>query len=477
MSILSDLASTFSPLLVAFKKLRDLSVPLTKGISKLPAATVQLDKSVAPATDSVAALAKVVQTATASLARLTRTVNDVKGPQLVTPIKDKPGKGPSRPQEARSPTPAGQAPTGGFAAVGGALGASLAGVTIAAGAVVASFEKLVSFSTQFVQALNPSLVAMLNATFRDLQATIGVGLTPIVQAATSVLRSVADTLLPIMRTLTPIVDKISRAFEALLVGQLNVFASALTSLMPIVDLLADALKTGVGIVTPILEIFATYLAGLAPVFKLIADVLHVLFTPLRIMVDLLSQASIVIRAFIGGFMAVLNGLLPTINLNAIEDFRTQIRSAAQQIVRFVVVVSAAVARLFGFTNFLEGMIKSLEGPKRESSKGIAVAQNAQFAGVAELGRSIALSAFTSQGRARETQEDLLKGLREEVKGMRNLDLAKKITDSVYDAIVKFINDRGAEFLGNASSGVGRFAVRQLPGGGFIPESILGGLGL
>lgn len=91
-----------------------------------------------------------------------------------------------------------------------------------------SFTGLLSKATSFVAALNPGLVLQLGFAFKDLYATIGLALQPVVEGMIAGIRTLADFLVPISKELAPLFANLTTAFLDLFVSLFPFFRDLLS---------------------------------------------------------------------------------------------------------------------------------------------------------------------------------------------------------------------------------------------------------
>lgn len=92
--------------------------------------------------------------------------------------------------------------------------------------VKGSFKEManiVGTASKYVAAFNPGLVFQLGFAMKDLAATIGMALQPIVEGATAAVRNFADMLVPIAKEMQPILASLVSAFLDLFVQLFPVF--------------------------------------------------------------------------------------------------------------------------------------------------------------------------------------------------------------------------------------------------------------
>jgi phage-related protein len=195
----------------------------------------------------------------------------------------------------------------------GTLFAGLAGASVAAGVVTAGIaamsapiaigigvlgsfvtavqvgtDALLSVSTKvagIVKAFSPAAFELFMDTLYDLTAVIGMALMPILQAFTMVFRSIADTLLPILRQMEPIFVTLGRAILSVLTPVINTLGKVLLSVMPalahlaiviekiaplIGDILGRAIESLIPIIIATIDGIAYLLDGLMPIFDQLA---------------------------------------------------------------------------------------------------------------------------------------------------------------------------------------------------------------
>lgn len=107
-----------------------------------------------------------------------------------------------------------------------------------------SFKDLINVigtASKYVAAFNPGLVFQLSFAMRDLVATIGMALQPVVEGATAAVRNFADMLVPIARDMQPVLASLVEAF-------LNVFVKLMPTFYDLLQVLTLFIKVGVYLV-------------------------------------------------------------------------------------------------------------------------------------------------------------------------------------------------------------------------------------
>jgi hypothetical protein len=305
-----------------------------------------------------------------------------------TPASATPGPTPAK-EEEKEPT----------AGVGGALG-ELVGVyeklALAIGGVIL-------VAKVFTEALSPGVVLLFNAALRDLMATVGVALLPVIQVATDAFRQIAAILLPVMEQLAPIVRTLVQSIADRFIPEIQLFAQIITTLIPIFNALA----------------------GLTQIFAIGA----------RVVTSILAGVVEGLRAF---FTALFPGFdLGAEIKNIVDGFKT--------LAHYILLVIGSLAALFGLTNFLNGLIKGLEGGERKSAVGLAAPQNAAIKGLADIGKDLALAAAVAGagGEGPKSQEDYLKEAIEELKKIRD---GKYTEQQIRDWLKQLASDIAGEMF-------------------------------
>lgn len=269
-----------------------------------------------------------------------------------------------------------------------------------------AFGQVVGTVGQFVSALNPSLMNALNMSLRDMQATAGVALAPLVEAAIAISRSFGATLLPIMERLRPVIAQVAQTLVKMSDSYMGFVANFAKALMPIVQTLAELFAA----LTPLVSLFYT-MSGIT--VQLVSMALRPLMFWLSTIAKALEAFSPIIEAInliFAGFSAVVEGVfnwfasLIGIDMKSVFDF---LRGALEKLAIQLLVTVARIIGVFGAQQaFIKGVTDAIGGPEKKSNVGLAAAQNAQFGGVASLQQSIMRSALLAgPGGGLESKED------------------------------------------------------------------------
>ena len=93
---------------------------------------------------------------------------------------------------------------------------------------VKQFMGILGDASKFVGALNPGLILQLGFAFKDLYATIGLALQPVVEGMIAGIRTLADFLVPISKELAPLFANLTTAFLDLFVSLFPFFRDLLS---------------------------------------------------------------------------------------------------------------------------------------------------------------------------------------------------------------------------------------------------------
>lgn len=102
-----------------------------------------------------------------------------------------------------------------------------------------AFMTLAKTTALYVKAFSPAAFKLFENALYDLQAVIGSLLLPVLQAFTLIIRTVADTLVPIVQKLEPAFIKISKLMISVLAPVLNSLFNIIDRLVPIIENFAD----------------------------------------------------------------------------------------------------------------------------------------------------------------------------------------------------------------------------------------------
>lgn len=221
---------------------------------------------------------------------------------------------------------------GAFGSLTGVFGALAGKLGDVVGAVVGVGEQM----ARFVQLADPGVFILFQRAVMDLMATIGQGLSPILELVTGSVRAVAD----VFAALAPVGKLVADALRPVFTAAQEVirrFGASLARLMPAVEALA--------------RVWAEVQLAIMPVVELIADV----------------------------FAAVLRGL------------GAVIQTVAPYVVAFTRVVGELVKALVDWVSDLLGLPK-FDPVKTDGSVGAAVTQT-RIGGVGDIGRQAYTSAF------------------------------------------------------------------------------------
>lgn len=264
--------------------------------------------------------------------------------------------------------------------------AALTGLSSAAGALTGKFTEIVNTASRFVAAFDPNIVAQLNRAFRELDATVGIALRPIVAAAIDIVRGFGGAINGIMRELQPIVAKVADSFANALQPWIDNLAEGFAALMPIFDIFADA-------IAGISDLVSTWMRAVRPFITMIIELGKQL-------------AASIFGTNVG---------------DQVKGLFTQIKDAMQSFVKNLLLAVASFLKLIGATQTLDAFIRGTKPRPVDDIRGNLAPQNAAFASLADMAKNMTLAIFTAtaQGKEKKTQEDFLAGIQSEMEAIRN----------------------------------------------------------
>jgi hypothetical protein len=251
--------------------------------------------------------------------------------------------------------------------------------------LTSAIQGMVGTVAQFVQALSPSAMAEFGRALDGLKATIGSAFLPFVQIMSSVTREIAGVLLPTMQRLQPVIKTLSEVVGNTLLAAVKVFATGLTLLTPVIDLIAGYFQE--------LSKFLLDMTSVVTVFvKTVYDVIASLFGRLD-------------------FKDVFKSLFDIV----------------RQVTRALITLAATLAVFAGMADFVRAFGAGLEkeARDREQRRGglLGAASNAQIGDIAGIMRQMQQAAFIASGAGPGREKSQTEYLRE-----LSADL-KKIADS------------------------------------------------
>ena len=298
---------------------------------------------------------------------------------------------------------------------------------------LAPFTELTEWASHFTEAIDPALVRELGRAFRDLQAVIGQAARPIVDEAREIVRYIGGTLMPIMRKLAPIVDELSQK-----IGQ--------------------GLKTAISELSDIFEEVEPYLEDIRDVLGGIIDIIH------DVSQSLTAFASVGLQAVKDVFQMLI-GTGGEAG-RTVKDLMREVREAVQAAIKAVLVFAATVMKAAGWTKGVDALVGALErgakGAKQaEDDRGMAVAQNAMFKSIADLGKSITLSAYQASAFGEKKQDPAaesakwLEGIAGDIKGLPDQETLQEMFEQMVDSVEKKVVDYGEKKWGEVNDIVNR----------------------
>lgn len=309
-------------------------------------------------------------------------------------------------------------------------------------AIAETFSSLVTMSKGYVEAYSPTTVNVFNEAMRDLTATVGLALTPVITTATSFVRNFSSVLLPISRQLQPVISKMSESFSQVAEYGYKFVSQTAEALTPLFDLMGTLTEVAVTLSEPFLALgnlvgalVAPMLNGLAKGFKILLDVL----SPVVAIFGMLADAITVVQTLFTAFTDVLTSVLQ-LDTSGLKNIANSLRDGFRELLRAVILAVAGLAKLAGFTGFVDSLRKGLEGGRREDATGLAAMKDSKITSFAEFGKEVAKAASIATGEdgQKATTDDWLKRISEDLANLKDRNIWKDVEEAMYNALVRAI---------------------------------------
>jgi len=297
----------------------------------------------------------------------------------------------------------------------GAAAEGLVALGGAAAAVAAALVGVVVAARSFVGALSPVTVAGFDRALKDLSATIGVALVPIIQILTNTIRQVAGIILPVMEALRPVIAAITNVFSSLLIPIIKNVVSQLLTFLPIIQLVVavlEVLGSIVGTVITALGVLGSITSSFAPlleaIFEPVIDILHAVQAVFEGVTDVIKVFVAIIQVVIDLFVAFVKSLLGSLSLKTVI---TQVQDAFKTLIVFLLRAAIQIGKLFG-VDITKALIDKLT-PKQGATAAIEGTGIKTFE---QIAKDMESASFTATGAGPGDQKrDIIQEAIEELK--------------------------------------------------------------
>jgi hypothetical protein len=256
---------------------------------------------------------------------------------------------------------------GGFAGFAATMGL----IATAAAGLPSAFMSIVSFSKSFVSNLDPALIQQLELAFANLQAVIGVALTPIISAAVTIFSMLADQLKPVMEFLVPSIQKLALTIIDLAVPYIEMWAYALAEMGPVIDNLTGLMQPLAAIIMPLV------IAG----FRGIATILNVI-------IGVFNFAIAGVYALIGAFDKAASWLVSWVSKDSAKALDKSAQEAFDNVKKY------GDQGMKSFSDAFSDISQKVAPAVKGGGAGMA-AKQASYAGITDLGKSMMQAAYGS----------------------------------------------------------------------------------
>jgi hypothetical protein len=315
----------------------------------------------------------------------------------------------------------------------------------------AKFQHLADIFSQYTNYINPAAVANLTRAFKDLWAVVGLVTQGITNELTPIIRGFGNALLPIAVKLAPVLATFASSMAGIGQRAIDVFANLLDATMPMVEVAYSFYDMLVSLISvPVLGFFQV----LGDVARQVAEALSPLrpiFDATIVIVKGFAETVGVLMAPMGALAEAFLGLFGVVSLDGKTLAKSMI-TIFQNLAKAVVLATARLMALVGFTDGIKAMIRSIEGAGKSGSQrgndmGLAVSENPQFKSIENLGKDLILSAFAASAMGTGPQEkktdNFLAEILEQLKGVTAQNTAAMFETAITnatDTIVKRINE-------------------------------------
>lgn len=276
--------------------------------------------------------------------------------------------------------PALKSALGGLVGLVGKVGSGLYGLANTLISLPGMFMSLIKSVSPFVRALDPALMQQLELAFSNLQAVIGVALTPIISAAVTIFSMMADQLKPVMEFLMPSVEKLALAIIDEAVPYVQMMAYALAEMGPVIDNLTAVIQPLAAMIMPLV------IAG----FRGIASILNMV-------IGVFNYAIAGVYGLVGAFDKAAAWLASWFSKDSSKGWDKKAEEAFANAKKYSDQGAKSFSDAFG--DISQKVAPAVKG----GGAGMA-AKQASYAGISDLGKSMMQAAFGSSKAAVANQQ-------------------------------------------------------------------------
>ncbi len=286
----------------------------------------------------------------------------------------------------------------------------------------------------FVDALNPSAILVFNQACRDLQATIGQSLVPIVETFTSVIRQSSAIISPAMLALAPIFRQLSQIVGGVLTNVLKLLADVIMQLAPLLQFVNGIFEVLAGVIKNIAGLFSILMSVLSPVIEILIGVMKPAIEYLSTVFNGLGQVLEIVATIFKAFSDTLVlALREVFALNDISGVIYEFKLGVNVAIRGLLSFAAHLAMAVGATSVVDNLIKALSA---KSGGAVAAPTDVALKSFQQIADDLAQSAYVAQGTG-DDKKDEDKAFRAELLSMLG-DIRKNTTpaDLVRDTLAE-----------------------------------------
>jgi len=234
---------------------------------------------------------------------------------------------------------------------------------------------------------------------------VGTALNPVLQAMVPAIRDFANRLLPLARDAGTYFSDLMGYMKPVMVAFNSLYQQLAGALAPVFKLITDVGGILGQVLGGIMEQIAAVLIPVKVAFEAVYEFLRPLIEGLRVLGDFILGIGKISRVLMAGLEGFAKGIASMLGLGdiiqaSVDGFKT-IGKVFRSFQNWLLLAAASVAKFFGATSFVSGMINSLKPP---DSTGIAAAQNPQYQSIEGLGKNMALQAAIATAGVGEESE-------------------------------------------------------------------------
>ncbi len=254
---------------------------------------------------------------------------------------------------------------------------------------------MVVASKAFVEAFSPGTVLLFNLAIRDLMATVGQGLQPILEVFTGTIRDIAAIINPLFKELAPLIRQFAEVIGGILIVVIQSLVEVIRAFEPVLKFIIDIFKVFAAVIkifTAVITLIVAVLTPFLAILDALMPIIDLIVAAFGGLADIISAIALIFKSFVDGIIAIIKGLFGGVDT---ADTMKSLRDGIREVIKQLVIFSVTLAKKLGLDSVVDQLLKNFR--PTSPSDVVAAATNPAIKSFENIANDLALAASVAQG--------------------------------------------------------------------------------